>query len=163
MDGVLTDFDKEYFKVNGIAPSLARRDTKGTDEYWDKFVKSNSFEKLDYWPGAKTLLNVIAILNTDPNVQVEILSSSGGPKYHDEVAKQKIKWLKDHNIFYKANIVSGRSKKKTYADKYSVMIDDTKDVIDDFIAAGGHAILHENVNDTVPKLMEFYKEFKDGL
>jgi len=163
MDGVLTNFDKEYVKVNGMPPSLARRDSKGTDNMWDKFVLSNSFEKLDYWPGAELLLKVVAQLATDPDVKVEILSSSGGTKYHDSVTAQKTKWLKDHDITYKANIVAGRSKKKNYADKNSVLIDDTEDVIESFTAAGGYAILHKDVYDTIQKLMMIYKEVKNGL
>lgn len=163
MDGVLTNFDKQYVKVNGIEPSLARRDTKGTDNYWDNFVLGKNFEKLDYFPGAELLLKVIKTLAEDKAVSVEILSSSGGPKYHDEVASQKVKWLKDHNIKYKANIVSGRSKKKDYADKNTVLIDDTADVIESFTKAGGQALLHKDVYVTIEKLMKIYKTFKDSL
>lgn len=160
MDGVLCNFDDQYIKVNGIPPSLARRDSKDTDDNWDRFVKTKSFEKLDYYPGAELLLKLIKVLSSEPGVIIEILSSSGGSHYHEEVMAQKLKWLKDHDIPYKANIVSGRSKKKNYANEHSVLIDDTEDVIDAFNKAGGTGILHKRVNETVHKLVEIYFEYK---
>lgn len=163
MDGVLADFDSEYMKVNGKPPSAARRDSKETDENWTRFVTNNSFEKLGYWPGAQLLLRVIDVLSKDPFVQVEILSSSGGAMFHDNVTAQKIKWLRDHGIKYKANIVNHRSKKKDYADEYSVLIDDTEDVIKGFTKNGGYGIMHYDVYETIDKLMAFYKKFKDNL
>ena len=84
---------------------------------------------------------------------MEILSSSGGKKYHDIVEASKKKWLKEHNILYKANIVPGRSYKTAYATPETILIDDTADIIDAFNKAGGHGILHKDVGDTI-KIME---------
>lgn len=163
MDGVLCDFDKQYIKVNGTPPSMANRDRKEKDAKWLKFIEGKNFEKLDYFKNAKVLLGVIEILDSDPNVKVEILSSAGGPSNYDEVKSQKVKWLKDHNITYKVNIVTGRSKKKEYANENTVLIDDTADVVDSFNSAGGHAILHKDVTKTVEQLLKIYGKFKDKL
>jgi hypothetical protein len=163
MDSVLCDFDKQYIKVNGVPPSLSNRDKKERDEKWIKFISGKNFEKLDYFKGAETLLKAIDIIDSDPDVEVQILSSAGGPVNYDEVKSQKVKWLKNHNISYKVNIVKHRSKKKEYATENSVLIDDTDDVITGFKSAGGHAILHKDVTDTVGKLMQIYKDFKNKL
>jgi predicted ATP-grasp superfamily ATP-dependent carboligase len=87
-------------------------------------------------------------------VEVEILSSSGGEKFHGEVTVQKINWLKKHGIHYKANIVPGRKHKKEYARADTILIDDTEDVIHDFNAAGGHGILHKDISKTKAQLQK---------
>ena len=163
MDGVLCDFDKQYIKVNGVPPSLKSRDKKEHDEKWLNFINSKSFEKLDYYPGAKTLLKAISIIDDDPNVNVEILSSAGGALHYDEVKAQKVKWLKDHNIPYKVNIVKHRSKKREYANTNTILIYDTDDVIAGFNSAGGREILHKNVIKTIEQLMKVYLEFKNKI
>ena len=83
---------------------------------------------------------------------VEILSSSGGARFHFEVVEQKDFWLRTHGIFYKINIVPGRKFKAEYAKPNVVLIDDTKEIIDSFNAAGGIGILHKDVNITIEKL-----------
>ena len=163
MDGVLCDFDKQYIKVNGVPPSLKNRDKKERDEKWEKFINSKSFEKLDYFKGAEILLKAINIIDDDPNVNVEILSSAGGALHYDEVKAQKVKWLKDHNIPYEVNIVKHRSKKKDYATANTILIDDTDDVIAGFKSVGGHAILHKDSIKTIDQLMKLYLEFKNKI
>jgi len=160
MDGVLCDFNKEYIKVIGVPPSLENRDKKERDEKWLKFINTKSFENLDYFKDAKVLLKVIKLLDLDSNVNVEILSSAGGALHYDEVKAQKVKWLKDHNVPYEVNIVKHRSKKKYYANEYTLLIDDTDDVIDSFGRAGGKTILHKGIIKTIIKLLKVYLEFK---
>jgi hypothetical protein len=65
-----------------------------------------------------------------------------------------MKWLRDHGIEYKANIVPGRKHKKEYATSETILIDDTPDVIEGFTEAGGHGILHKDVEETKVKLKE---------
>jgi hypothetical protein len=83
------------------------------------------------------------------DIPVEILSSSGGHKHHDEVKRQKKVWLKRHHIDFTANIVPGRKLKATYAKSDIILIDDTEDVIDDFNMAGGIGILHKDTAKTI--------------
>ena len=86
------------------------------------------------------------------NVPVEILSSSGGVRFHEEVKNQKKFWLKSQGITYKANIVPGRKRKAEYAKTNVVLIDDTDEVITQFNAAGGIGILHRDAKETIKTL-----------
>ena len=94
----------------------------------------------------------MAYIRKHPKIHVEILSSSGGEKFHGEVTAQKIKWLRGHGINYKANIVPGRKHKKDWAEPTAVIIDDTPDVITAWNKAGGVGILHQDVKDTIKTL-----------
>lgn len=144
MDGVICNFEKKYIELFGKSP-LEARDQKEFSPNWKKFIEEKSFEKLDWFPGGQDLLKYVR----ETNLPVEILSSSGGEKYHGEVTAQKIMWLRNHGIDYKANIVSGRKKKKEYATPSTILIDDTDDVIDDFNNAGGIGILHRDSGKTI--------------
>ena len=147
MDGVLCDFEKRYKKLFDELPEYSRRN-KEWSENWTTFVEGEQFKTLDWFPGAKTLLKTVI----DTGIDVEILSSSGGKKYHSLVEDHKKFWLQNNGINFKANIVPGRSNKAKYANSKSILIDDTPDVIESFNKAGGYGILHENVKDTVKKL-----------
>lgn len=149
MDGVLCDFEKKFRDLYGTL-SLEKRDRKEWSKDWQDFiVNKHAFEKLDWFPGGRELLSFI---KKYPQIHVEILSSSGGEKFHGEVTAQKIKWLRSHGINYKANIVPGRKHKKEWAKPDAVIIDDTDDIIRDWNKAGGIGILHKDVNETLKTL-----------
>jgi beta-phosphoglucomutase-like phosphatase (HAD superfamily) len=145
MDGVLANFERRYFERYGELPG-SMRDKKEFNNYWDDFVLTKQFETLELWPGATELLQY---LDSQTAVEKEILSSSGGPKYHDNVTEQKKVWLKKFDILYPANIVSGRKNKSLYAKPDTVLIDDTSDVITAFNKAGGIGILHKEIGNTL--------------
>lgn len=150
LDGVICDFEKSYTKLFGKTPKQAR-DFKEFSPNWTTFVEGGHFSNLDKFPGADLILKIADTLSKK-GVNVEILSSSGGKKYHDLVMKQKLEWLKKNNINYKANIVAGRRLKSDFANNDSVLIDDTDDVIESFNEAGGFGILHNDVNKTLQML-----------
>jgi hypothetical protein len=160
MDGVLCDFEKKYFELfNSTAKE--NRSNKQWSSNWTKFVELMSFKDLDKHSGCDRLLNAVreykskGLLN-----RVEILSSSGGEKYHQEVTTQKMIWLLKNGIDYKPNIVSGRKLKREWADENSILIDDTEDVIDSFNEAGGIGILHKDVEVTLERLKSILEENK---
>lgn len=153
MDGVLCDFESRYTKTFGRTPHEAR-DKKEFSPDWTRFVKEEHFASLPWFKGGKELL---AFIRKYP-VTVEILSSSGGKKFHGEVTAQKIKWLRSHDIDYKANIVPGRRIKSEYASPDVILIDDTPDVIESFNAKGGHGILHKDLGKTLEKLKELLEK-----
>ena len=145
MDGVLSDFYKRYNEVFNIHLEHKRSHGEKVSLEWDKFVEGKNFETLDWYPGGKELLKFIISLD----IPVEILSSSGGQRHHEEVKRQKKVWLKRHHIDFTANIVPGRKLKATYAKPDIILIDDTEDVIDDFNIAGGIGILHKDTEKTI--------------
>lgn len=152
MDGVIANFEKRYHDLFNQTPSEGR-DNKEFSKNWEIFVRGDNFATLEKWPGADELLNFIEVARKEKGVEVEILSSSGGQKFHNEVSDQKDRWLKMHGITYKRNIVPGRRHKSKYATPKTILIDDTEDVIDDFNKAGGIGILHKNLGDTFLKLI----------
>jgi hypothetical protein len=147
MDGVLCDFEERYSTLFNETPSETR-DKKDFTSNWRNFVTGEHFSTLIWYPGGKELLSFIRKYP----VEVEILSSSGGEKFHDEVTAQKIKWLQNNGIYYETNIVPGRKLKKDYARPDVILIDDTEGNINDFNAAGGHGILHKDVEKTMEML-----------
>lgn len=149
MDGVLCSFDGRYRELFGMAPTDARA-RKEFRHHWVEFITKANFATLDYHPGAEKLLAYIASIAD--KVHVEMLTSSGGKDYYSEVAQQKIQWLCERGIPYKANVVSGRRYKAEYATPTAVMIDDTEDVITSFRAAGGIAIHHTAADLTIETL-----------
>ena len=152
MDGVIANFEKRYIELYRESPGDTR-DRKDFSKNWTNFVETRQFETLEWWPGGQELIRTLQ--NKVENSKIEILSSSGGQKYHDEVMEQKIKWLLDRNIAFKPNIVAGRSKKAEYATPDSILIDDTEDVIKSFRAAGGIGIHHKALGNTI-KLLDIY-------
>ena len=147
MDGVLTNFEQRWAELFGGPPEVVRN-RKNFSKEWPEFVEKGAFETLDWFPGGQKLLEYVRTLN----VPVEILSSSGGHRFHFEVAEQKEFWLKTNGIKYKANIVPGRKFKSEYAKPNVVLIDDTKQIIDSFNDAGGIGILHRDLNLTIEQL-----------
>ena len=150
MDGVIANFEKRYYERYGELPG-SMRDRKEWSSNWEDFIMTKQFETLDYWPEAEKLLTYLPTLG----VPIEILTSSGGNKFHEEVEKQKIVWLCNHGIPYKVNVVAGRRNKAKYARPDYVMIDDTPDVISSFVQAGGTGILYKNFGEC-KKLLEFF-------
>ncbi len=148
MDGVLCDFEKRFTELYG-KDALGARDRKNFTTNWPNFIMDGNFENLEWFPGGKELLHFIQYAT---DWEVEILSSSGGEKFHSEVAAQKVVWLCNKGIPYKANIVPGRKHKTAYATPETILIDDTEDIIVNFNAAGGVGILHKDINETLAKL-----------
>lgn len=147
MDGVLTDFEEMFAQRFGY-PATSVRARKNFSTEWPIFVKEKLFEKLEWHPGGKELLEFIR----GYPIKVEILSSSGGLEFHDEVKEQKKIWLKENGIDYKANVVPGRSKKKEYARPDAILIDDTQENTDQFTDAGGAGIHHTDLGKTLKVL-----------
>ena len=148
MDGVLCNFEKRFTDLYG-KDALGSRDRKNFTTNWPNFIMDGNFESLEWFPGGKELLDFI---QNETDWEVEILSSSGGERFHSEVAAQKVMWLCDKGIPYKANIVPGRKHKTAYATPETILIDDTEDIIVNFNAAGGLGILHKEANETLAKL-----------
>lgn len=152
MDGVIADFESRFVSLYGEEAFYNDRSRKNFSTNWTDFVTSEQFKTLDWFPGGKELINYLNLLKEKYGIETEILSSSGGPKYHKLVKEQKIAWLESRGIDYKPNIVPGKSLKAQYATEDSVLIDDTPVVLEKFGDAGGKVILHTNFEETVNKL-----------
>lgn len=143
MDGVLADFNKEYIKCD---PEKADR-----KKFRSAVMEHRIFEKLEFMPDTQELLNHVSKLN---GVTIEILTSMGTrePDQAQAAKHQKLKWLDEKNIPYKANFVHSKQEKANYAGSTSILIDDSVGCISPYIEAGGHGILHVNASDTIRML-----------
>lgn len=156
MDGVLADFERRYLELFGERPADTRGKNKHFWKNWGTFVSGKNFETLELHPNALELIQHVESLN----VPIEILSSSGGFESHEDVVDQKLKWLSAQGITYKPNIVPGSAIKARYAKPWHVLIDDTAKVIDKYREAGGPAIHHVRIEDTLEQLDTIYTAWK---
>lgn len=146
MDGVLCDFNKHYTNLFGMHPKQARDQKNGNySSFWNTFVDNGEFVNIPPLEGYDKILHAVAEYRRQMKgeVTIRILTSSGGQSKYAEVAAQKTQWLKDHFIIYEPIVVPGRRYKQEYANPYSILIDDTQDVIEDWKEAGGIGIQHK--------------------
>lgn len=151
MDGVLSDFMGRFRELNGDW----KRDAEGKNSKgWHDFCTGGHFATLNTWPGGSVLVAWLKKHQAKLHFELEILTSTGGDVYHDQVAADKLRWCRDHDIDFKVNAVPGRWHKKELARPGAILIDDTTDVIEDWIEAGGTGILHRDLETTINRLKD---------
>jgi hypothetical protein len=158
MDGVLTEFEERYVEKFGEFPKDIDKRRQHFWDNWKKFVDDADFETLHKHKHCDELLEAVRALK----LPVEILSSSGGGYSHEVVTKQKQKWLDSNGIEFKANIVPGGGHKAKFASPWNVLIDDTQSVIDRYRKAGGTAIHHVDIHETIKQLHSLHLEWEGG-
>jgi len=156
MDGVLADFDSGVTNLCGLRP-LAQGEHRSKEEddlMWEKIREVGHFyDRLDPMPGAVELFNEIYDKYGD---KCEILTGIPKPKRGILTAgDDKIAWA--HRILsptLKVNIVYREEKKNYCTGKGSILIDDLRSNIDDWISYGGTGILHISSEDTKLQLRD---------
>ena len=161
MDGVLTDFSGDFMKLakhlgeadiserDDVPNNAAARYEKqhGSEAFWS-VVESGG---LKFWsdmswnPGGKKLWSYISRYDT------EILSAPS-KRVLETCIKGKKMWvsrLGSPKIHFRS-----KEKKREFANKNSILIDDLKSNISEWKASGGIGILHRNVNNTISQLKE---------
>lgn len=140
MDGVLCNFDKAYRQYDP-----QKEDRK---KFRSAVMEYKIFEDLEFMPDARELLNHVSKLQ---GMTIEILTSMGthDVQQGNEAKYQKLKWLNDKNIPYKANFVRSKEEKAQYATPESILIDDSIGCITPFNAKNGHGILHKSAKETI--------------
>jgi len=150
MDGVICDFVGRYKKLFNESPDQIR--DKKQFNLFNQFIHGQNFATLEMMPHASELLE---FLRNAP-VPTEILSSTARQDSHENISKQKEIWLNSHGITFKRNFVPGKQLKKEYAREDTLIIDDTESVITDWRIAGGHAIWHRDVPNTLAMLKLYF-------
>ena len=147
MDGVLSDWEAQFKRYSGGIPVNTYDNLHGKQNRFN-LVNKNSPEYYANMPWMKDGKLLYNFVNSFPNVQI----LSHAPDAKSKIGKQQ--WLKDKGITFEANLVPNRKDKSKFATDDSVLIDDREDVVNDFINAGGKAILHTNSIDTINQLKE---------
>lgn len=145
MDGVLSDWEEQFKRYSGGIPVDTYDSLYGKQKRYE-LVNKNSppyYANMPWMKDGKLLYNFVKEFP-----HVEILSHA--PDKGAYIGKMQ--WLKSNKIPLKANLVSDREDKAKYANAESILIDDRDDVVNEFIQAGGKAILHKNSTDTINQL-----------
>jgi hypothetical protein len=152
MDGVLSDFEAKYVELFGETPERTRMDRdKSVDgsstfsKRWNEFIDKRGFEYLNKFQGCDELVRYLKSLK---NIDIKILTSTGGAEHHNRVLIQKVLWVELNSINFPVVAVPGRRFKSVFANNSTFLIDDTLDVVESFYHHGGQSILHKNVADT---------------
>lgn len=146
MDGVLTDWEKQFKRYSGGIPVETYEAEHGSTKRYE-FVKKNSpgfYSSMEWMPDGKLLYGFLK------DLPIEILSHATDP----QAADGKLQWLKNNNIAAKPNLVPNRSDKSKYANQDAILIDDKPETIDEFNKAGGVGILHTDAVTTINKLKQ---------
>lgn len=149
MDGVLVDFDKGYSKLVGGKSLKANSLENGEQSARDRFLQAGPqfWADLEWIDGGKEVLDTAQRLFTN----VWILSSAGttNEKLGQSVIKGKQEWLSKHipsiplsNVL----IVYGKHRKKEYASRSRILVDDLPDTIASWTENHGIGILHSHTN-----------------
>lgn len=161
MDGVLTDFSGDFMKYAKLNTKVAiderddvpnnaaaRYEKKhGSEAFW-KVVESGG---LKFWsdmswnPGGKQLWNYISQYNP------QILTAPSKRVYADCVKGKKM-WIS--RLGSPTIHVRSKEKKKEFAGKNKILIDDLKSNIKEWTASGGIGILHKKTSNTISALKE---------
>ena len=154
MDGVLCDFKKGVFDVDGKTDvnDLFKQDKEKPGLLWKHIDKVGSFKffsSLKWLDEGKKLWKYLKDKN-----DVEILSSLGDEnKEKKETHAGKQRWLKFKNITIPQNFSQRASaKKKWVKGKQSILIDDYDRNIKEWEEAGGTGILFTTADKAIKKL-----------
>ena len=144
MDGVIADFVKRYKEIYRMEPREAEKQQKFY-HYFEEFIATNQFATLDLMPDAMQGIEFLRKCS----VPTQILSSTANEENYERISKQKKVWLQTHGITFNPIFVPGKQYKYKYATPNSIIIDDTKSVIDDWNKAGGIGIWHKDWLSTI--------------
>jgi hypothetical protein len=93
-------------------------------------------------------------LNND--IHTQILSSTANKENYTAISKQKMVWLANQGLPFNPLFVPGKQHKARYSTQTTLIIDDTKSVIDDWNNAGGVGILHTDWSTTIKTLKQYF-------
>jgi hypothetical protein len=122
-------------------------DTYGYSSFWASFTRQAE----DFWSGikwkndGKKLWQFIRPYNP-------IILSSVPPSMAKIATKYKEKWIRDELGLDIEYYITSRKEKQNYSDQGSILIDDMKKNIDEWLLRGGIGILHISAENTIKEL-----------
>ena len=153
MDGVVADFDEYAARTLGVPPSAGIY----PDEVWYKLAtNARLYRDLIKTPYADELVFQCSKLAKLHNYELKFLSAV--PKGNDVpwAFYDKVVWVQ--NYFPGIPVMFGpfSRDKHVHCRPGDVLIDDRKSNIEEWRAAGGFGILHEDYKSTVDILLELF-------
>ena len=89
MDGVIADFTKRYKELYRMEPKDAEK-KKQFDKFFNEFIATGQFAKLDLMPGA---MDGLTFLRKHLTIPTQILSSTANEARYEDISNQKLIWL----------------------------------------------------------------------
>ena len=160
MDGVLTDFDKQFTDSISAWNTKKFIEKNGLDEFW----KEIDGRGVGFWVGMKWMEDGKTLWEylVENYQDVELLSSPSRSE-HSRLGKRL--WVRNHKLGVKLNLAYSKNKQK-YAAPNHILIDDRKDNVEDWESKGGIGILHTSASETITQLLNICydnrKERKEG-
>ena len=145
LDGVLTDFVKQFEIFTGIKDGKEFERKRGTEAFWGEIGKGG----LDYWSEMPWMEDGEKLWNYLKDKNVKILSAPA--KTIPECSPGKRMWVKK-NLGSVELVICSAKEKQDYAKKNAILIDDKKENIDQWNARGGIGILHKSAASTIKKI-----------
>ena len=143
MDGVLVDFEKGYYDLTGTS---TKQFPKGDNSFWQPISDAGA----EFWANLPWMSDGQELWRYIKKYKPNILSA---PSQDPSSKIGKEAWLKMNlqNSFKKAYFYN-RANKKLFAGPNRILIDDMKQTIDEWNAAGGIGIFHTSAADTISQL-----------
>ena len=164
MDGVLCDFDKQFLNSTNEEPRTFEK-KNGTVKFWEIITNQGVkfWKEMDPMPDFNILKNYITELSKNPNIKIQILTSTSAEQIRQnfkqdaekrisEIESGKKDWIVKHLPGYAINYAVSGTDKAIFATKSSVLIDDLYKNVEAFIAAGGEGIVFRDANQTIKEL-----------
>ena len=143
MDGVITDFDKQFKELTGMMPNEFES-KYGIKDFWEAIDKAG----VGFWRGMKWMPDGQELYNKVSQFDHELLSS---PSRGESSKIGKRLWRRDKTPNTKLTLAYSANK-KNYAAPNHILIDDRVSNINQWKAAGGIGILHTSAASTIAKL-----------
>jgi hypothetical protein len=158
MDGVLSDFPKQFKKYTGMTlpEATLSKGKNGVSETIRNFDEEY-WVTMEWMHDGKILWEFL--ITTFPNLK--ILTSPSMDKHNKYMIEScrtgKIKWAKKHlNLNEDRVIVSGAKHKQIFpgVESKCILVDDTVRKIDKWKAAGGTGILHKSAKSSIEEFQK---------
>ena len=147
MDGVLTDFDKQFEKASGGIPPREYEEKNGKEAFWNLIDNENG---VGFWVGMPWMPNGQTLWNYIKQYNPTLLSA---PSRQNESRLGKRLWVKK-NIPGTKLILANAENKQNYANDKSILIDDRPSNIEQWRSKGGIGILFISTEQTIKELKE---------
>lgn len=162
MDEVIVNFKKAIIKANPQADvermyevsSVVGMQRKLMSQWIPNMIKTQAFATAEPLPLFYILRDKLIPYWKSLGIDVQILSSlSSDVTVQSTIATQKLRWIQNNNVDIKFNFVKGASLKQEFAKRGTLLLDDYQRTINQFIKAGGCALLvTEDISSVMKKL-----------
>lgn len=147
LDGVLANFDKKVFDDTGLYPhQMSKKELFTYMKTVDRFY--GVLEPI------KPMVAVFKTVRALYGHGCEVLTALPLVQDHPTAQYDKVQWVKDHlGVGIQTNCVSRRQLKSTFCrDLTDILIDDNEHICNEWNTAGGIAVMHVSLSETLNTL-----------